>query len=274
MNMKRILVILVFVLVLTLGAAGAAYAVTHGELDGEGHPYVGLALFYDSEDNYMWRCSGTLIGEKLFLTAGHCTYGTSYAKVMFDSDLEQLEWVNDDLGYVSCDPYTCYEGLTEAHPGYDDYWTQFPNTYDLGLVHLKKKLRMDNYGEVAGLGALDGLETKLGQKDLIVRTVGFGLQSGQPRWENEKIRYTSTSKIIELNSANTGGYGIHTSNNPSESQGEGGACMGDSGGPIFYPEDSNIVVAVVSWGNNYNCVGADYGYRTDTQIAHDFIFGQ
>ncbi|MFN2177286.1 MAG: trypsin-like serine protease [Anaerolineales bacterium] len=272
--MLRKLFILTLTLVLLLVIASVAYAITYGELDGEGHPYVGLALFYDDGDNYLWRCSGTLIGEKLFLTAGHCTYGTSYAKVMFDSDLEQLEWVNDDLGYVSCDPYTCYEGWTEAHPEYDDYWSQFPNTYDLGLVHLKKKVKMENYGEVADVGALDGLETKLGQKDLIIRTVGYGLQSGYPREENEKIRYTSTSKIIELNSANTGGFGIHTSNNPSEVQGEGGACMGDSGGPIFYPADSNIVVGVVSWGNNYNCVGADYGYRTDTQIGHDFIFGQ
>jgi secreted trypsin-like serine protease len=140
-------------------------------------------------------------------------------------------------------------------------------------VKFKKPVNKIEPGKIAQFGTLNDLDTKKGHNDLIVRTVGYGLQSGHPTWNNEKIRYTSTSKIVEINSANTGGYGLHTSNNPSEAQGEGGACMGDSGGPIFYPEDSNIVVAVVSWGNNNNCVGADYAYRTDTPDAQDFIDG-
>jgi hypothetical protein len=118
--MKKTVFMFVLVFALTLGMVSAAYAITYGEPDGVGHPYVGLALFYDEDDNYMWRCTGTLLSRKVFLTAGHCTSGTSTARVMFDPELEGLRWVSDEVGYESCDPYTCYEGVTHNHPDYYD----------------------------------------------------------------------------------------------------------------------------------------------------------
>lgn len=49
-----------------------ASAVTDGAPDGNGHPYVGLMVA--SVDGVpQWRCSGTLISSRVFLTAGHCT---------------------------------------------------------------------------------------------------------------------------------------------------------------------------------------------------------
>ena len=48
------------VLVVALGAAPAS-AITHGDLDGDGHPYVGLMVAKDAGGNPLWRCSGTLI---------------------------------------------------------------------------------------------------------------------------------------------------------------------------------------------------------------------
>jgi hypothetical protein len=132
---------------------------------------------------------------------------------------------------------------------------------------------MDVYGELPELGVLDELDTRRGHNDLIVRTVGYGLQTGHPWWYSERIRYTSTSMLVELRSANTGGYGLHTSNNPGKAKGTGGACFGDSGGPIFYPQDSNTVVAVVSWGWSDTCTGADYAYRVDIEDAQSFLEG-
>ncbi len=35
------------------------------------YPYVGLVVFYDSAGEFIWRCSGSLIDPRTFLTAGH-----------------------------------------------------------------------------------------------------------------------------------------------------------------------------------------------------------
>jgi hypothetical protein len=270
--MRKLVVAAVLVMVLALVVAGTVMAITHGELDGEGHPYVGLVLFYDESGEYLWRCSGTLISSRVFLTAAHCTAPDPYwgtpvsARVFFDSDLSELVYP-----YPDCGPYQCYTGTPYPHPNYANF-AGFPNTYDVGVVVFRRPIRMSTYGQLPELGVLDEAGNSPGQGDIIVRTVGYGLQSGEPHVQSERVRYTSTSMIIELNSANTGGYGLHTSNNPGQANGTGGSCSGDSGGPIFYPEDSNIVVGIVSWGMNYNCVGADYGYRVDIPDAQDFIY--
>lgn len=85
------------------------------------------------------------------------------------------------------------------------------------------------------------------------------------------VRYRADPKIVELNSALTGGYNIHLSSNPGKGGGTGGLCFGDSGGPAFLDEGSNIVGGVGSFVLNQQCVGAGFYYRVDTQHALDFI---
>jgi len=120
---------------------------------------------------------------------------------------------------------------------------------------------------------LDDLATRRGKQKRIIRTVGYGWQMIKPKPHHELVRYTSTSMLVNLRSHLTDGYNIHTSNNRGKGQGTGGSCFGDSGGPIFYLEDSNMVVGVVSFGLNGNCKGADFAYRTDIGEAQDFING-
>jgi len=270
----KALVIITVAAVLLLGTVGVSLAVTYGIPDEDGHPYVGLVFFYDEAEEYMWRCSGTLIEPKVFVTAGHCTFGTSKATVLFDADLEDIVYVEeDDRGYLfgAYGKHKYYVGETYAHPAYNDYWTEFPNTYDVGVVVLKKPVNLKTYGSLPELGTLDQASEMYLKKDITIRTVGYGVQSVKPDYQSDKIRYTSTSNLVNLVSANNGGYNVQTSNNPSVVHGEGGACFGDSGGPLFYPEDSNVMVAIVSFGMNWNCKGQDWSYRADISITQDFI---
>ena len=50
----------------------------------------------------------------------------------------------------------------------------------------------------------------------------------------------------------------------------GGTCSGDSGGP-FLVGDSNVQVAVNSYGIQPNCTGGDGGYRLDQQDDLDWL---
>lgn len=271
---KKTAVILTIVVMLVLSTVSVALAVTYGVPDEEGHPYVGLVFFYNDNNEYMWRCSGTLIDPRVFVTAGHCTFGTAKAVVLFDPDLEDIVYVEDgNQGYIFGEygKHKYYLGLTYAHPEYNDYWTDFPNTHDVGVVVLQKPANLDSYGALPELGTIDQAARMYHKKDIIIRTVGYGVQSVKPYDQSQKIRYTSTSNLVNLKSANNAGYNIQTSNNPSLVNGKGGACFGDSGGPLFYPEDSNVMVAVVSFGMNWNCKGEDWSFRADIATTQDFI---
>ena len=107
---KKVVVVLVAVLAMTLGSMGVGNAIQFGWLDGEDHPYVGL-MVADIDGKPAWRCSGMLIAPRVFLTAGHCVYGANGARVWFDTDL------TDNAEY----PYggeTSIEGTPIPHPDF------------------------------------------------------------------------------------------------------------------------------------------------------------
>ena len=94
-------------------------------------------------------------------------------------------------------------------------------------------------------------------------------RSSRSRWTSSS-RFKSTSRIVELNGHQSAGGNLHTLNNPSKVGGRGGSCFGDSGGPVFV-NNTNQVVAVVSYGPSATCHGADYSWRVDTAAAQLFV---
>ena len=51
----------------------SALAFTNGEPDGNAHPFVGSLVVKFPDGGLIQWCSGTLISERVFLTASHCT---------------------------------------------------------------------------------------------------------------------------------------------------------------------------------------------------------
>ena len=83
--MKRCSVWALLVLVLAVAALPAA-AITGGQLDEEEHPNVGAIIRdygAEAEPRYRVLCSGTLIGDTVFLTAAHCT---TYLQYLLDME--------------------------------------------------------------------------------------------------------------------------------------------------------------------------------------------
>jgi hypothetical protein len=252
--MKRITFALA--LAATLALAGPASAILYGTPDGDDHPMVGLAVF-DVDGTPAWRCSGTLLSPTIFLTAGHCTFGTSGARVWFESEV-------DDPMY----PFsggTAIDGTPHAHPLYDDF-ASFPATFDIGVVILDEPVALSEYGSLPTIDQL-GSRKSGGQQKLTI--VGYGLQGIVPLFSADRERYQGTVRITNLNSALANGYNIHLSSNPSV-QNSGGACFGDSGGPAFLG-NSLTVVGVGSFVLNQNCVGSGFYFRTDVADAHAWV---
>ncbi|MFO7662005.1 MAG: trypsin-like serine protease [Chloroflexota bacterium] len=260
--MRKVTFVLILVFVLVLGSASLAGAIKYGELDGEGHPFVGLMVAQDSDGNPMWRCSGTLLSPTLFLTAGHCTEApAAHVEIWFDSDVESGIPGNGYpfTGDVSGTPYT--------HPDYN------PNAfflYDLGVVVLDEPMNVGTYGELPALDVLESLKTRRGQQNQTFRAVGYGLQYINPVFiEAERVRMVAYPKLIQINTGLTGDFSILLSNNHST----GGTCFGDSGGPNFIG-DSNVIGGVTSFGLNGNCAGTGGVYRVDRADDLNWLYGE
>ena len=260
--MKKTTIAIVLSLVLILSTVGMVSAITDGELDGDGHPYVGLMVAQDSNGNPMWRCSGTLLSPTLFLTAGHCTeQPAAHVEIWFDADVQSGRPAN---GY----PFTGDVGGTPyTHPQYD------PNAfflYDLGVVVLDEPVAMDEYGELPTLNQLDQLATRRGKQDVTFTAVGYGLQRINPVFiESALIRMVAYPHLIQINTPGfTGDYSLLLSNNHST----GGTCFGDSGGPNFIG-NSNVVGGVTSFGINGNCAGTGGVYRVDRADDLNWLYG-
>lgn len=258
--MKKALIIFGLVLVLSLATITAALAITDGELDEDGHPFVGLMVALDENDDPLWRCSGTLISPTLYLTAGHCTEAPAVrATIWFDADVESGIPGN---GYPFAGEVS---GTTYTHPQYN------PNAfflYDLGMVVLDEPVEMAAYGELPELDQLDALKTRRGRQDTTFTAVGYGLQQINPVFvEAERVRMVARPRLIQINTPGfTGDFSLLLSNNHST----GGTCFGDSGGPNFLG-DSLVVAGVTSFGINGNCAGTGGVYRIDRADDLDWI---
>lgn len=246
-------------------APGAAWAVTDGDPDGNGHPHVGLLVF-DVGGTPAWRCSGTLLSSTVMLTAGHCTDGTSGGRVWFEADVQSGIPGN---GYpFGGGTSVAFCGI-HTHPNFND--GSFVR-HDVGVVELCTPVVLPTYGVLPAVDQLDALKTQRGKKDVTFTAVGYGLQKSYPdaaAWKDVafKVRMVAYPHLIQINTPGfTGDFSLLLSNNAAT----GGTCFGDSGGPNFLGS-SNVVAGVTSFGINGNCAGTGGVFRMDRQNVLDFV---
>jgi hypothetical protein len=259
---KKFFIVLATVLVIMLGIVGGVSAITDGELDGDGHPMVGLMVAQDAEGNPLWRCSGTMISPTIYLTAGHCTEPpAAHAEIWFDADVQSGIPAN---GYPNTGDVG---GTTFTHPYYDPAAFYL---YDLGVVELDEPVVLDEYGVLPEVDTLNQYKTGRGHSKLWFTAVGYGLQRSNPVFvEAERVRMVAYPRLIQINNGYVGDFSVLLSNNTNT----GGTCFGDSGGPNFI-KDSLIVGGVTSYGKNGNCAGTGGVYRVDKADDLDWLYAE
>lgn len=241
------------VIALTLVVAGSlpAAAVTFGEPDVTGrYPNVGM-MVVEFEGELFPACSGTLVDEDIFLTAGHCT---SFAEA-------------DALPtFVSFDPAFDPDGIflpgtpvTDPRFGHD-----LGDLFDVGVIVLDRPVGGIEPAPLAPVGSLPGLGVRL-RSDTFT-AVGYGaerhIKEGGPHGiEGGGTRMIATQHVLSLTKA-----WVTFNQNPAT--GGEGTCFGDSGGPHFNLEGQ--IVAVTSRGDSM-CRATDKSYRIDTAQARAFI---
>jgi hypothetical protein len=272
MHMTRRRLTILIVSVALVAVAIPVGAITKGgSLDGDDHPYVGLAVFHDGTSG--WRCSGALISPTVFVTAGHCTTGSIFAQVFFESDVDAGRPAN---GYPFGPGTAIVAQAAYSHPLYDDAAFYL---YDVGVVILSEEVELDGgYAGLPEVGAVDQLGK--GRKQAVVTAVGYGLQEivlnpwfGPVKLQGDLVRYQADLFVVDT--TGVAGLGILFEDYPgsgsmsvSGDASEGGTCFGDSGGPNLV---GDTIVAVTSFGLNSNCAGIGGAYRIDKQGDLDFI---
>jgi hypothetical protein len=264
-------------MLLTLTVPTPADAITGNFTEDFTHTYVGLAAFYDTNGEFLHRCSGALLSPTIFLTAGHCTNSAASARIWFHQDVgSQFNPVtgapDPRTGYpdscISGDPL-CVESTQLFNRGFNDF-AGFPEIQDVGIIILSQPVTFTNqFAVLAAPGSLDYLATnqRVGAPPQVTFT-GYGVSDIRPVNLSFRERLMATGFIINVRSANTAGFNVQVSTNVG--QGRGGTCFGDSGGPILW-NNTNTVVAVNSFVINGNCAGVGFGYRVDTQAVYDWI---
>lgn len=255
-------------LLILAALSSPACAIPFGEPDGDRHPSVGAVIVYHPLYGVIPYFSGTLVHERVFLTAGHGVASILAGEVellgvSFDPavDLVHGTWVPvEKMFYDDSD----LEGAN-------------PNRADIGLFILEKAAKSITPATLPSMGFLDDLKNAgqlvAGPEGTEFTVVGYGWGLDWP--PPEPVYPISPDGIALRNMALTGYQGLNESwliatQNPAE--GYGGVANGDSGGPALWTDPATgeeILVAITAWGGSP--VGNSFYYRVDTARSLQFI---
>src|SRR5215212_8141256 len=110
---KKLLFSVFSVMVILAMAVSPVYAITGTFVEDFEHPFVGLAVFYDANGEFIWSCSGALLSPTVFLTAGHCSDtegGAVTARIYFQQDAGVNFDPATEIDPVTGYPEYCAEG--------------------------------------------------------------------------------------------------------------------------------------------------------------------
>ena len=277
--MGKVVLVLATMALAILLAGGVAQAIINGEPDRgpNVHPYVGALVTVLRSGEFKGQpiagCSGTLISPKVFLTAGHCT------DFLIRKDLPS--YVSFDPTYkpgasrlIKATPYTHPKYCIPDPEDKVDCAPQVPTEallarewrYDVGVAVLEEPVRMGTYGALPKAGLVETL--KEGQPLTVVGygARGFDLVVSKPPLQPQPRpldkRYRATVRLLDTRNPAVGDMLVKTTG-VSLKGGKGEtSCYGDSGGPLFMP-DQRTIVAVTSFGIAPLCRGPGYNQRTD-----------
>lgn len=266
--MKKITILALLFLVVLLSVTPVA-AIVYGDLDGNTHPSVALLSRVDPNNPGQQRpvCTGTLISERVVLTAGHCT---DFLQQLINAGSLTLDGIK-----VSFDPDDAiHNGLLavsdiKTHPAFDGS-KPTSNLHDVGVLILEKSQKKVTPATLAPKGFLDSLSRdQLNGARFVVVGYGATLEFPPP----QIIFPDGKRRVAESQFQSLQKTVLKLKQN--KATGDGGTCSGDSGGPAFWrtPEGQEILVGITSFGDSV-CVNLGAYYRADISDTLDFIAAQ
>jgi Trypsin len=265
----KLVATLTAVLILCLVAPSRGAAIDHGVPDGDRHPNVGLLAFdLDGPGGAppAFLCSGSVISERVFLTAAHCidVFPEAEWSVSLEPGSPSTPAVTpgllfDDFPFAVRVPTTAAVRVA-VHPSFD------PETraHDLAVLVMPKR----TFAGVRPVRlAPKGLLRHLVRRQTSLTLVGYGadpdFSGASPRFVLEGYRQLAAAPVTGLTR-----HWVEIDNTTAL----GGVCLGDSGSPQFVP-GTNIAVSQVSTDGPAEapCTGTALAHRLDRPAERRFL---
>lgn len=254
MKSNRTLVLAAIILTIALGSGVVAYAITNGQPDGNGHPFVAMTY------NGSFTCSGVAISQNVVVTAAHCALSSGqHVSVTFDSQAT-FQGGNWHGGTIYPHPDWAFRSKPGLGlPGFD--------THDVAVIVLDEPVSLPTYAVLPTAGLVDTLPMKAA-----LTVVGYGihgyLRGGGNPFNNPDVDFTRYHALTELVASENRQSNEYIKLTANPAQDKGGICFGDSGGPALL---GNIVLGITSYVPSLNCTGVTYSNRIDLDYALAFI---
>lgn len=230
----------------------SAGAIVGGELDGEGHPYVGA---HDATHCGRGYASGVLVSPTLYVMSGHG------AHFCLDQGIERTRVTFET---VVTDAAAFHHGTIFAHPDYAGPGM----ANDVAVVVFDDPVLDITPAELPMEGLLGDLGPR-GLRDHVFTTVGYGAQhvaggpdGGGPPTIDRTTRGTRKSASERFLAMTSDKLTLEMRNG-------GATCQGDSGGPSLF-QGTDLIVGL-TLGGPAGCRNIDEHQRLDTPSVRAFL---
>lgn len=245
-----------------------ASAITFGQPDGHRHPSAGAIVLHHNIPgipNPFIHCSGVLIHERIFLTAGHCADGL---QSLINSGVISLDQL-----FVTLNPDPFVPSSWRPVSGLAAHFEQARvshEDHDIGALILVDPVTDVPPAKLAPMGFLEQ-ET---QPQLInghFDVVGYGWGSSLPPLgpdTSDRTRKFATPRFISL----LGNFVFMQQNSAA---GNSGINDWDSGGPLFWTDPitgADTLVAITTFADPLRVAYCGF-YRLEIQPSSAFIQG-
>jgi hypothetical protein len=274
--MRRSLVFVPVVFATTLALAvggGPAVAITNGDLDGDLHPNVGVIGCRTRDGTIVATGTVELVSPTAALTAAH----------VIDRQ-EPVFGCRSDF-FVSFDPVFAAGSSKRyavadlvKHPLYESSAIMNPGNRrnDIGLLLLRKPIRDIEPVRLPTERLLDELTSTGAIQAGSFVTVGYGAYqdcSACPpgvSYPFGELVFDDTRRFAPVSYNGHGSFLVWLQMNHTAT-GQGGFCVGDSGGATFLldPGSDPMIIGVTSWASTCQSTGA--AHRLDIASVRSFL---
>ncbi|HEY0167414.1 MAG TPA: trypsin-like serine protease [Jatrophihabitans sp.] len=234
-----------------------------------------------ANDDFDWYCSGAMVDRNTYLTAAHCVVdwpaGAKFY-VSLDQNVQgeldrsqalglhgaaQAQWFLDHGHAVEGDP-----AHDSAYPGNQS------NSHDIAVIDFARRAVTPanrwafKPATLPTAGMLDALSAK-SLDNSVWTAVGYGTEEATTGPGGQTHPGGGVRLKAELGFAALNDTWIRLA--MIESQGYGGACYGDSGGPNFITISRTLILAGTTITGDTPCYSTNVAYRLDTASARSFL---